>query len=290
MTTIAMAQRRPIVAIITHETDATIVAHTAVGIASERDQPVLLLIPIERPAFAADPAIVSRINHRLLRNAEILAAEAQPILVGAGFSAPTRVAWHGAKSFRRSRPARAKALTRAAHRARAAVIVTPVGLPSALTRGMEVVRLKNDDTERRLEVALSTSIERTAAMPHTNSPNRAAESPAIEGGGQVAAPFHRPPWTFLTNHGHVLITVASNPDMLVHDIAETVGITPRGTLHILADLEEAGYLNRTKSGRRTHYTVKKHQHFRHPSIAHQEIDALLNFLSPTDGQSRNESL
>ncbi|MBP2217342.1 winged helix-turn-helix domain-containing protein [Arthrobacter sp. CAN_C5] len=105
----------------------------------------------------------------------------------------------------------------------------------------------------------------------------------------MVATFHRPPWTFLTNHGHVLITVASNPDMLVQDIAETVGITPRGTLHILADLEESGYLNRTKSGRRTHYTVKRHQHFRHPSIAHQEIDALLNLLAPTDGDSRKET-
>ncbi|GAA2174881.1 MarR family transcriptional regulator [Arthrobacter parietis] len=126
-------------------------------------------------------------------------------------------------------------------------------------------------------------------MSHTSSTNPAAESPAHETASQGVGPAHRPPWTFLTNHGHVLITVASNPDMLVQDIAQTVGITPRGTLHILADLEEGGYIHRIKSGRRTHYTVEKHQHFLHPSIAHQEIGELLNFLAPIDGHFRKES-
>ncbi|MBP2217340.1 hypothetical protein H4V95_002531 [Arthrobacter sp. CAN_C5] len=109
MNTIVLTQRRPIVAIITHETDAAIVAHTAVGVASDQDRPLLLLVPIQRPAFTADPATVARIYHRLLRDAEILAAQAQPILIAAGFFTPTRVAWHGARSFRRSRPARATA-------------------------------------------------------------------------------------------------------------------------------------------------------------------------------------
>ncbi len=99
--------------------------------------------------------------------------------------------------------------------------------------------------------------------------------------GETAHESPRPPWTFLTNHGHVLVAVARNPNMLVHDIAETVGITQRGTLHILADLERAGYIHRTKLGRRTHYTVEKHEHFRHPFIAHQEIGALLDIFSAT---------
>ncbi|MBG6180930.1 helix-turn-helix transcriptional regulator [Arthrobacter sp. CAN_A1] len=121
-------------------------------------------------------------------------------------------------------------------------------------------------------------------MSPTRATNPAEERPAREAVDQGVAPTRRPPWTFLTNHGHVLITVARNPDMLVQDIAETVGITPRGTLHILGELEEGGYIHRIKSGRRTHYTVEKHQHFRHPSLAHQEIGALLNFFAPNDGR------
>lgn len=97
------------------------------------------------------------------------------------------------------------------------------------------------------------------------------------------------PWTFLTNHGHVLLVVAADPNTLVHDIAATVGITDRATLHILKDLEEAGYLQRIKEGRRTHYVIEAHRHFRHPATSHQEIDALLKIFSPPQGYPRKET-
>ncbi len=93
----------------------------------------------------------------------------------------------------------------------------------------------------------------------------------------------RPGWTFLTNHGHVLLAVAGDPDARVSDIAARVGISARALLAILKDLESAGYLRRSKVGRRSHYTVDSHQHFRHPATATQEIGALLAiFDRPTD--------
>ena len=82
-------------------------------------------------------------------------------------------------------------------------------------------------------------------------------------------------WTFLTNHGHVLLAVAATPDARVADIAERVGISPRATLSILRDLEEAGYLTRNRRGRRTSYQVQPHRHFRHPTTAAHEVDELL---------------
>jgi predicted ArsR family transcriptional regulator len=85
----------------------------------------------------------------------------------------------------------------------------------------------------------------------------------------------RPPWTFLTNHAHVLLAVAADPDVRVNDIATAVGITPRAALLILRDLEEAGYLTRTRTGRRTHYEVRRHQPFRHPATASHDVDELL---------------
>jgi predicted ArsR family transcriptional regulator len=88
-------------------------------------------------------------------------------------------------------------------------------------------------------------------------------------------PPPRASWTFLTNHGHVLLAVASDPDVRVADLAARVGITPRGTQTILRDLEEAGYVRRRRLGRRTHYEVLRHRPFRHPSIADHEIDELL---------------
>ncbi|GAA4735389.1 hypothetical protein GCM10023328_14370 [Modestobacter marinus] len=85
-------------------------------------------------------------------------------------------------------------------------------------------------------------------------------------------------WTFLTNHGHVLLAVAGAPDLRVAEIAAQVGITPRAALAILRDLEDTGYVRRTRVGRRTHYTVQPHQPFRHPAAAAHEVDELLAIL------------
>ena len=90
----------------------------------------------------------------------------------------------------------------------------------------------------------------------------------------------RPLWTFLTNHGHVLLAVAADPDVRVEDVAERVGITPRATLSILRDLETAGYLVRSRRGRRTHYELQPHRPFRHPSTAHREVDELIAVFTP----------
>lgn len=89
----------------------------------------------------------------------------------------------------------------------------------------------------------------------------------------------RATWTFLTNHGHVLLSVAADPQARITDIAARVGITPRSTLQILKDLEEGGYLHRVRAGRRTSYALEPHQHFRHPTTATREIDGLIGLFS-----------
>ncbi|WP_307843264.1 winged helix-turn-helix domain-containing protein [Arthrobacter sp. MSA 4-2] len=87
------------------------------------------------------------------------------------------------------------------------------------------------------------------------------------------------PWTFLTHHGHVLLAVAGDPDMRVADLADLVGISPRAALSILKDLETAGYLRRIRVGRRTHYVIEPHRHFRHPAAAGHEVDELINLFT-----------
>lgn len=102
-------------------------------------------------------------------------------------------------------------------------------------------------------------------------------------------PSGRPEWTFLTNHGHVLLSVANAPDNRVSDIAAHVGITTRATLAILRDLEDAHYIERTRVGRRTHYTVNRHRPFRHPATATHEVGELLAIFTAVDqGSVRSE--
>jgi hypothetical protein len=114
------------------------------------------------------------------------------------------------------------------------------------------------------------------------TPERSALAP-VEGTSRPRAVV-RPTWTLLSNHGHVLVAVARDPDMRVRDIAASIGITPRATLTILADLESAGYLRRNRIGRRNEYTIDRHQPFRHPTIADHEIGELLRVLARTQGE------
>mgnify|MGYP006279532347 CR=1 FL=1 len=85
-------------------------------------------------------------------------------------------------------------------------------------------------------------------------------------------------WTFLSNHGHVLIFLAQNPQARVRDIAAEVGITERSAQIILADLETAGYLTKKKTGRRNEYTIQADMNFRHPSESHKTIKSLLEIF------------
>jgi DNA-binding MarR family transcriptional regulator len=86
-------------------------------------------------------------------------------------------------------------------------------------------------------------------------------------------------WTFLSNHGHVLVHINRNPDSKVKEIADAVGITERSALSILADLEEAGYISVERVGRRNSYRVNTNKNFRHPMEAQQPISALLRIFS-----------
>jgi DNA-binding MarR family transcriptional regulator len=86
-------------------------------------------------------------------------------------------------------------------------------------------------------------------------------------------------WTFLSNHGHVLVHINRNPDSKVKEIADAVGITERSALSILADLEEAGYISVERVGRRNSYRVITNKNFRHPMEAQQPISALLRIFS-----------
>jgi len=86
-------------------------------------------------------------------------------------------------------------------------------------------------------------------------------------------------WTLLTGHGHVLVEIARNPDARIRDISPAVGLTERTVQAIVADLEAAGYLTRTRIGRRTRYTVNPDSPFRHKAQNGLRVGALLDQLT-----------
>ena len=83
----------------------------------------------------------------------------------------------------------------------------------------------------------------------------------------------------MTNHAHVLLVIARDPQITLREVAARVGITERATQKIVADLEAAGYLTRARHGRRNGYTIATGQPFRHPLAAGHDVDGLLEFLA-----------
>ena len=95
-------------------------------------------------------------------------------------------------------------------------------------------------------------------------------------------------WTFLSNHAQVLLCIARDPEMRIRDIAPAVGITERAAQRILVDLDEAGYIDRHKVGRRNHYRLNGQVRMRHVAQADYEISELLNaFQLPAESPGHN---
>ncbi len=88
-----------------------------------------------------------------------------------------------------------------------------------------------------------------------------------------------PHWTFLTNHAHVLLCIANDPDLTLREIAEQVGITERAAHRIVSDLETEGALTRERDGRRNHYEICRDFPLRHPLEQHCHVGQLLRLLS-----------
>ncbi|MBW8368879.1 MAG: winged helix-turn-helix domain-containing protein [Arenimonas sp.] len=101
-----------------------------------------------------------------------------------------------------------------------------------------------------------------------------------------------PGWTFLSNHTHVLVCLAADGDLTLREVALRVGVTERAVQRIVADLELAGVLERTRDGRRNAYRIDPGVPLRHPLESHRRIGDLLGVVAiapaqrtPTAGRS-----
>jgi hypothetical protein len=89
-----------------------------------------------------------------------------------------------------------------------------------------------------------------------------------------------PPFSFLTNHGMTMLCIAKDPRVRMRDIATTVQITERAAQRIVADLIDAGYIDRVREGRRNAYTIRRDLPIALPDQRDVELGSLLKVLVP----------
>ena len=63
-------------------------------------------------------------------------------------------------------------------------------------------------------------------------------------------------WTFITNHGLILASIARGGGKTAREIGDEVGVTERTAHKIIMDLERDGYITKTKIGNRNKYRVR----------------------------------
>jgi DNA-binding IclR family transcriptional regulator len=85
-------------------------------------------------------------------------------------------------------------------------------------------------------------------------------------------------WTFLSNHTHVLVCLARDPEARLRDIAARVGITERGVFRVIRELERGGVIKHTRQGRRNHYTINTSPPLRHELESARSVGSLLELL------------
>jgi hypothetical protein len=85
-------------------------------------------------------------------------------------------------------------------------------------------------------------------------------------------------WTFITHHAQVLLAVAGNPDASVAEIAEAAEITERSTYRVLADLQQAGYVRRSRNGRQNRYEINHALRLQDPTVGGGLVRDLLKLV------------
>jgi DNA-binding IclR family transcriptional regulator len=85
-------------------------------------------------------------------------------------------------------------------------------------------------------------------------------------------------WTFLTNHSHVLVCIAQEPDIRLSEVARQVGIGERAVHRIVHELCDAGYLRVVKHGRTNNYIIDLDRPLRHPLEADHDVRSVIQPL------------
>lgn len=86
------------------------------------------------------------------------------------------------------------------------------------------------------------------------------------------------PWSLLSSHGLVLVTILRLGDLTVPLICEKTGLSRSTVLNVLKDLKNAKILRVRRIGRRNSYSLEEDATFRHAIVADAQISDLLRIL------------
>ncbi len=96
-------------------------------------------------------------------------------------------------------------------------------------------------------------------------------------------------WTLFSNHGHVLVCLARDPDARLRDVAADVGITERAVQKIVRDLQDGNMVSVTKNGRRNCYRIHNKKSLRHDLEAHSTLSDLANIINMDPGKGKGKA-
>lgn len=85
-------------------------------------------------------------------------------------------------------------------------------------------------------------------------------------------------WEFITSHARVLLLLAHDPQLRVEEIAGAANVSNRSVYRILADLTEAGYLRRSRTGARNRYELDQDLPLGDPVLDEQPVRDLLSLI------------
>jgi len=85
-------------------------------------------------------------------------------------------------------------------------------------------------------------------------------------------------WSFITNHGLVLLYILKNSQCTMREMAESLHVTERTIKRVLEDLKTSGYVNWQKTGKGNIYEINSTRELKHELTREVMVGDLLNLL------------
>jgi DNA-binding Lrp family transcriptional regulator len=85
-------------------------------------------------------------------------------------------------------------------------------------------------------------------------------------------------WNFLSNYGLILTHLFQNPRATLREIARGTDLTERAVYQIVRDLEEGGFIEKKRVGRRNIYNINEGALFSYPVYGELNVAQMITAL------------